>query len=100
MSGVGVSLMAVMVVMVVMVVVVAHWFVHHFQHRPAAAAAEVAPNQERAEREEDDVEVGGVVPAEVGPLLLVDAFSGLDGGFVALGADLGGARPAGVPHIV
>ena len=56
---------AVMIVMRVMVVRVAHRLVHHLQHRPAAAAAEVAPDQQRAEREEDDVEVGGVVPADV-----------------------------------
>jgi FAD/FMN-containing dehydrogenase len=51
----------------------------------------------------DRLSIGGALAARVRRdvgTLLVDAFSGLDGGFVALGAALPGARPAGVPHIV
>src|SRR5437667_11831420 len=44
----------------------AHWFVHHPQHCPAAAAAEVAPHERGRDEQEDDVEVGRVVPADGG----------------------------------
>src|SRR6266542_6794355 len=60
-----VFLRLVVFVLAVVVVLVAHGLVHHLQHRPAAAAAEVAPDEQRGEGEEDHVEVAGVVPADV-----------------------------------
>ena len=52
-------------VLVVLVSVLAHRLVHHREHLPAAAVAEVAPEENGREREEDDVQVGGVVPGDV-----------------------------------
>src|SRR5437667_7761578 len=56
----------------------AHWFVHHPQHCPAAAAAEVAPHERGRDEQEDDVEVGRVVPADGGHLDLGVAGVALD----------------------
>src|SRR5439155_734081 len=53
-------------VLVVLVSLLADRLVHHREHLPAAAVAEVAPEQHGRQREEDDIQVGGVVPADVG----------------------------------
>ena len=41
-----------------------HRHLHHSQHRDTAAAPEVAPDENRGEDEEEDVEDGRVVPGD------------------------------------
>src|SRR5258708_32507879 len=54
------------VAVAVMVVAGPHRRIHHSQHLQSTAVLEVAPDEDGGKAEEDDVQVGRVVPGDAG----------------------------------